>query len=144
MSSENTKSTLGFTEVLAIALVVVGVIFIFVSGQGKDDQEREVRNAIRFQDVSQIADALWKVSISSTEYASLVSEYPLDVICEQSVITADNFSPLLVPEYFETVPKDPNGQSYKISLNGEERRITVCSPWGEDIDGQDRLISITR
>jgi hypothetical protein len=144
MSSENTKSTIGFIEILAILLVVVGIVFIFVSGKGKEDQEREVRNAIRFQDVSQIADALWKVSISSTEYASLVSEYPIDMVCEQSIITTDNFSTLLVPEYFETIPQDPAGHSYKISLKGEEKRITVCSPWGEEADGQNRLISITR
>lgn len=144
MSSENTKNSVGFIEILAILLVLVGVIFIFVSGKGKEDQEREIRNAIRFQDVSQIADALWKVSISSTEYASLVSEYPTDLTCEQSVVTTDNFSNLLVPEYFEVIPEDPTGQPYKVSLHGEDKRIMVCSPWGEEVDGQNRLISITR
>lgn len=144
MSSENTKNSVGFIEILAILLVIVGVVFIFVSGKGKEDQEREVRNAVRFQDVSQIADALWKVSISSTEYASLVSEYPIDMDCEQSSVTTENFSNLLIPEYFETIPQDPSGQPYKISLYGEEKRIMVCSPWGEEVDGQNRLISITR
>lgn len=144
MSSEDNKSSIGFIEILAILLVVVGVVFIFVSGKGKEDQDREVRNAVRFQDVSQIADALWKVSISSTEYASLVAEYPIDIECGQSSITTENFSGLLVPEYFEIVPQDPTGQQYKISFAGQEKRITVCSPWGEDIDGQSRSISITR
>lgn len=144
MSSENTKNSVGFIEILAIALVAVGIVFIFVSRQGKDDQEREVRNAVRFQDVSQIADALWRVSISSTEYASIVSEYPIDISCEQSIITTDNFSNVLVPEYFEVLPKDPSGEAYKVALSGEDRRIMVCSPWGEEVDGQNRLISITR
>ncbi len=144
MSSENTKSSLGFVEILAILLFIVGVVFIFISGNGKEDQERETRNALRFQHVSEIADNLWKLSISSTEYSTLISLYETDIACSESSLTVRDFETLLVPDYFETIPVDPNGQDYKVSFSGQEKRITVCSPWGEETDGTNRLISITR
>jgi hypothetical protein len=144
MSSENSKHPLGFIEVLAILLFIVAIVFIFTSKRGKSDQERELRNAIRFQDVSQIADTIWRISISSTEYASITAAYPTDISCEESSLTTDTFSSLLSPEYFETIPRDPNGEAYKISFIGEEKRITVCSPWGEEEDGSQKLIFIAR
>lgn len=144
MSSENTKSSLGFIEILAILLFIVGIVFIFVSGQGKSDQERETQNALRFQHVSEIADSLWRLSISSTEYDSIVSSYTADIACSESLLTTKDFESLLVPDYFEIIPQDPSGEAYKISFSGEEKRITVCSPWGEEENGGNRLISVTR
>lgn len=142
MSTES-SSSISFVEIIAIVLCVVVIIFIFISKQGNGEQEKELRNAVRFQDVSEIADALWKVSISSTEYASLVETFPESDTCEESVITPHNFSSLLIPNYFETIPNDPHGEPYHISFD-ENHYVTVCSPWGEDIDGKTKLISITR
>lgn len=143
MSSETTKKSIPFIEILAVLLFVVGIIFIFVSSRGKEDQEREVRNAVRFQNVSEIADALWRVSLNSAEYTTFISTYPKDVSCENSALTANELSLFLVPDYFEVLPQDPNDQSYKISFD-ENNYITVCSPWGEGTSGEAKLISITR
>lgn len=143
MSSETTKKSIPFVEILAILLFVVGIIFIFVSGSGKEDKEREVRNALRFQNVSEIANALWKTSLTSTEYSTFLLDYPKNILCPDSVLTVNDFSSLLVPGYFETLPQDPNGQPYKVSFD-ENNYITVCSPWGEGENGEGKIISITR
>jgi len=143
MSSETTKNSIPFVEILAIMLFVVGIIFIFVSGSGKEDKEREVRNALRFQNVSEIANTLWKISLTSTEYSNLLINYPKNVLCPDSMLTVNDFTPLLVPQYFETIPQDPNGQPYKVSFD-ENNYITVCSPWGEEENGEVKVISITR
>lgn len=139
----NNKHSLGFIEMLAILLFILGIIFIFVSGKGKEKQEREIENAIRYQDISAVADSLWKLSIHSTEYTAIIKTLPRDVACFDSFVTVQDFASLLVPSYFEILPQDPSGKMYQVSFD-EYDYVTVCSPWGEDQEGNQKLISITR
>jgi hypothetical protein len=143
MSTESSKSPLSFIELFAILVFIVGIVFIFVSKQGSGEREKELRNAVRFQDVSLLADAIWKVSLSSTDYASLVEAVPTDISCEASSVSVDVFSPLLIPAHFETIPQDPSGEAYRFSLDSN-KYITVCTNQGEGEDGALKLISITR
>jgi hypothetical protein len=144
MSEERSKSKLAFIEIAAILLFVVGIIMIFVSRSGVPDRDRELRNAVRYQDVSEIADAMWRLSLSSPDFvASLRSQAVDNSVCSQdsvSIVSLENF---LVPEYFEQLPKDPTEESYRFSVDTKSR-ITVCTSFGENEDGGTRTISITR
>ncbi len=143
MSTESSKSSLSFIELFAILVFIVGIVFIFVSKQGNGEREKELRNAVRFQDVSVLADAIWKVSLHSTDYASLVEAIPTDIACESSTVSVDVFSSLLIPNYFETIPQDPSGEPYRFSIDSN-KYITVCTTQGEGDGGAPKLISITR
>ncbi len=143
MSSENTSKSLPFIEILAILLFVVGIIFIFVSSRGKQDQEREVFNALRFQNVSELADVLWKLSLNSTDYTNFIASYPKDVSCPQSTLLVTDLASFLVPEYFDVLPQDPSGNPYQVSFD-DNGYVTVCTIFGEEEDGSQKTISITR
>lgn len=143
MSTETSSSKVSFIEILAILIFIVGIVFIFVSKDGNTDKERELRNAVRFQDISLLADSLWKLSISSTEYTARLAMYPKDIPCSESDISVQDFADLLIPTYFETLPLDPAGESYRVAFD-TSGYMSVCSLWGEEEDGTLRVISITR
>jgi hypothetical protein len=143
MSEENSKSTLSFIEISAIILFLIGVIMIFVSRSGAPERDRELRNAVRFQDVSEVADAMWQLSIGSPEFVAELRTLSSDEPCSAESNSISRVEDFLVPEYFEALPQDPSEQDYRFVVRNETR-ITVCSPFGEDENDEVKLISITR
>ena len=73
MSEETKSSNISLVEIIALGICVLVVIFIFTARKDVPDRERELANALRFQHVSEIADALWQASLVSTEFERIVS-----------------------------------------------------------------------
>jgi|GEM_PF-1158590 len=144
MSEESSKSKFNFIEIAAILLFVIGIIMIFVSRNGVPERDRELRNAVRYQDVSELADAMWLLSSNSPDFVAEirthVSEY---ATCNENSKGASTLESFLVPDYFETLPQDPGGEEYRFVVD-TKNRITVCTLAGEDENSQSKKISITR
>lgn len=143
MFENNQKIKITFVEILAILLFIVAIVFIFNSRTSREDDEKQIRNAVRYQDVTLLADAFWKMSITSTEYSNIISEYEKTDVCNMDSVDVVTFSDVLIPDYLETIPMDPHGESYKVGFNTNDT-VTICSPWGEDSENNYKLISITR
>lgn len=142
MSSEN-HTRLSLLEIISVLIFIVGVVFIFVSKKESNERDREIRNALRYQDISQIADALWKISIQSTEYSSRIETMSREVSCADGLVSIDIMHDLLVPEFFSELPYDPSQNPYLFSVDGNNR-ITVCTLWGEEENKNTKVFSITR
>lgn len=142
MSEETKSSSVSFIEIVALAICILVVVFIFTARKNVPDREREVANALRFQHVSEIADALWQASLASTEFERIVSETQWSESCQDSSVVATAFEAVLVPDFLELIPVDPAGQAYQLTID-ESGRITVCG-FGEEADGALKYISITR
>jgi len=143
MSTENSKKSLSLVEVMAVAIFLIGISIVFVSRSEIKDHDREIRNALRYQDVSSLADAFWKLSIQSTDYSARSIAFVSQNSCSESGYRISEFSDLMVPNYFDVLPQDPKGQEYLFSID-TNGHVTVCSPYGEDSNNQLKTISITR
>lgn len=145
MSEYNTHAnTIHRVELIAIIISIIAVVFIFIFRIDTGDQDREVRNAIRYQDISVLADTLWKLSLESPEFTSQARLFSdQKVTCESKEVPVDLFEELLVPEYINSVSKDPSGESYFVGFLSDGR-IQVCSLFGEKENGQLEVFSITR
>lgn len=144
MSEETSKSKLTFIEIAAILLFAVGIVMIFISRSGVPERDREFRNAVRYQNVSEIADAMWRLSLNSPDFVAYIrSQTADDVTCSQNSSSVQSLSSFLVPEYFEELPKDPVEENYRFTVD-TKNRITVCTAFAENEDGGTRTISITR
>lgn len=141
MSEEKTQS-LSVTEIIALVICVLVIVFIFIARKNVPDREREIANALRFQHVSEIADALWQASLSSTEFERIALVTSWSESCRDSQVFVDDFASVLVPDFFEILPQDPEGGRYQLTID-ESGRITVCG-FGQEIDGRVKYISITR
>lgn len=143
MSEDQKKSNLGFLEIFAVVIFIVALVLIFASQRKVSDRDREIYNALRYQHVSEIADALWRASLQSTEFDRIVSNVSFSESCKDSEVTLNTFESILVPEYFEALPQDPEkGKTYNVFVDGTGR-ITVCTT-GVSSDGSEKYISITR
>lgn len=142
MSEETKSSNISLVEIIALGICVLVVIFIFTARKDVPDRERELANALRFQHVSEIANALWQSSLNSTEFERIVNEISWADSCRDSSVIAENFEAVLVPDYFQTTPRDPKEGSYQVFID-EAGRVTVCA-FGEEVDGSVKYISITR
>lgn len=144
MSEENSTSKLSFIEISAIVLFLIGVVMIFVSRSGAPERDREFRNALRYQHVSELADAMWQLTVSSPEFVSEIRAISAEnTTCSEDSLAVSYFSDFLIPEYFDEIPQDPSGAGYHMATKSNAR-ITVCSPFGEDENGDMKNISITR
>lgn len=140
--TESKKPIVNILEIAAFVIFVLGIILIFVSRSQIPDRNRELSNALRFQHVSEIADALWQSSLVSTDFERIAQGFDTGVSCRDKTTLIEVFESVLVPQYFETLPQDPGDGSYFVSVD-QQGRITVCA-FGEHEDGSSKYISITR
>jgi len=138
------KNTIHRVELMAIIIGIIAIIFMFTFQTNTTDKDREIRNAIRYQDLSIIADGLWRLSVESPDFTSqirLLSEE--NTACQSREISVDFFKDFLVPQYLESIPTDPSGGDYYVGFSNGGR-IEVCSLFGEKDDGALEVFSITR
>lgn len=127
------KKIFGYTLIeLLVVMSIIGILAtVIVLSISPGKQYSRSRNIQRNSDIYLILSAIARYSLQHN------GSIPVSITSE--AITASSLSTDLIPSYLDSIPLDPKGGEYFVSVDGNYR-VTVSAPDAE----LDTIIQVTK
>jgi type II secretion system protein G len=129
-SHKNIKKGFTLLEILLVIAAIGILSAIVLVSINPNRQIAQVRNAQKSVDVNTIYKALEQYLIDNGSYPAGITEVEQDICINNNTTGCVNLG-VLVPDYIASIPLDPTGGAYKVSINPANNKISVTASSAE-------------